>query len=83
MPQDAFNDQVLGRKTKRDHEMTRTFRYRGAAAMKEDAGLSARDRMAKDIKDIRKKFGSKYNQGIRQMLEYAKTLPEYGRRGGR
>jgi hypothetical protein len=92
MPQNAFNEQELGRKrpdgpalgmTKADHKKTRTFGGHGKAAMREDTGLSARDRMAKDIRDIRRQFGPKYNQGIREMLEYAKTLPEYARRGGR
>ena len=45
--------------------------------MVEDIGLSARQRMAKDLWDIKNKFGTKYNEGIKQMLEYIKTLPEF------
>jgi hypothetical protein len=30
-----------------------------------------------DIDDIRSKFGKKYDEGIRQMLEYYKTIPRW------
>ena len=55
----------------------RTFKYKGAQTMVTDAGLNARQRMAKDVMDIRKNFGTKYDEGIKEMLRYAKTLPEY------
>jgi len=29
------------------------------------------------IIDIRKKFGKKYDKGIREAIKYAKTLPEF------
>ena len=45
--------------------------------MKEDMGLNARQRMARDIKDIRRLFRNKYDEWLKEMLEYAKTLPEY------
>jgi len=85
MPQNAYNREIgrsrsrgpaMGMTTK-DHSLTRTFRGRGKATMRLDAGLSARQRMAKDIWDIKKLFGRKYNKGIKGMLEYAKALKEY------
>lgn len=45
--------------------------------MKTDAGLSARQRMFLDIRDMRKLFGTKYNKGMLEMIDYAKTLKEY------
>lgn len=65
--------------TKEDHALTRTFKGRGKSTMIADAGLSARQRMVLDIKDIRENFGRKYNQGMLQMIEYAKTLPQYAK----
>jgi hypothetical protein len=87
MPQNAFNRTVgrsradgpaLGMTTK-DHAMTRSFAGKGNRTMRVDAELSARERMAHDILDVRSLFGGKYNQGIREMINYAKTLPEYWR----
>ncbi len=87
-PQNAFNRSIglsrangpaLGM-TIPDHALTRSFAGRGRRSMKLDAGASARDRLARDIRDIRRLFpGGKYDQGIREMLDYAKTLPEFGR----
>ena len=47
--------------------------------MRVDAGLSARQRMAKDIMNVRRNFGRKYNNGALEMIDYAKTLPEYAK----
>lgn len=85
MPQNAYNKTIgISRNdgpallmSKEDHALTRSFAGRGKATMKEDIGLSARQRMAKDLWDIKNKFGTKYNEGIKQMLEYTKTLPEF------
>jgi len=86
MPQNAFdktiglsrNDGLALLMSKEDHALTRsTFAGRGKATMIEDVGLSARQRMAKDLWDIKNQFGTKYNEGIKQMLEHAKTLPEF------
>ena len=65
--------------SKEDHALTRTFRGRGKAAMINDAGLTARQRMVLDIIDIRKNFGTKYNKGMQDMISYAKTLPQYSK----
>jgi hypothetical protein len=85
MAQNAFNETInISRNdgpallmSIADHELTRTFRSAGARTMVEDAGLGARTRLLKDIQDIRKLFGTKYNEGLLQMLEYAKTLNPY------
>jgi hypothetical protein len=87
MPQNAYNKTMgtsradgpaLGMTTE-DHALTRTFKGKGKASMSEDAGLIARQRMAKDIMDVRKNFGRKYNNGSLEMIDYAKTLPEYAK----
>jgi hypothetical protein len=39
---------------------------------------SRRDALAKEIKDVRRVAGSKYNKGIQEMLEYAKCLGKHG-----
>jgi hypothetical protein len=66
-----------------DHALTRTFRGKGKATMVNDLGLTARQRMALDIKDIRKNFGNSYNKGMLNMISYAKTLPQYSKVGTR
>lgn len=66
--------------TKADHELTRTFRWKGAQTMKIDIELNARERMFLDIIDIRKNFGTKYNEGFQESIKYAKTLPEYSKK---
>ena len=33
--------------------------------------------LARDIRDVRSLFGRKYNVGMQEMLDYAKTLPEF------
>jgi RHS repeat-associated protein len=65
--------------TKDDHKLTRTFTRRGSKAHKEDtaANLNPRQRLAKDVRDLRKLFGSKYRRGSLEAIEYAKTLPEF------
>lgn len=85
MPQNAYNKTIgVSRNSgpallmdKADHALTRTFRGAGAKTMITDAGLNTRQRMAQEILDIRKNFGGKYNQGLREMLDYAKTIPGY------
>ena len=53
-----------------DHALTRTFRTKGAQAAKQDAGLTFRQVLAKDIFDLRRKFGNKYDGGIQEMIAY-------------
>ena len=60
-----------------DHELTRTFRWKGAITNKADAHLTGMQRLELDIADIRKLFGTKYDDGIEEMLKYARSLPEF------
>lgn len=82
MPQDAANRGIgmsrgdgpaLGMTTG-DHAATRTFSGRGNRTMREDAGLTPRQRLAKDVRDVRSLFGSKYTRGLLEVIQYAKTL---------
>ena len=85
IPQNAFNNTIgLSRSngpavgmTNSDHALTRTFSGRGKRTMRIDCGLNSRQRLALDIMDLRKLFGHKYDNGIREALQYAKTLPEF------
>jgi hypothetical protein len=42
-----------------------------------DKGFTARQRMVLDIIDVRENFGTKYNKGLIEAIEYAKTLPQF------
>ncbi|MFC4812428.1 RHS repeat domain-containing protein, partial [Paenibacillus sp. GCM10023250] len=57
-----------------DHAETRTYKGKGKAAMRVDAGLNGRQRMAKDVWDVKKNFGTKYNQGLRQAVRYGQKI---------
>lgn len=57
-----------------DHRATRTYAGRGNRALAEDAGLSPRQRLAKDVRDVRGNFGSKYTSGLLDVIQYAKTI---------
>jgi hypothetical protein len=61
-----------------DHQQTSSWgRGEGPDAYRQRVGNmieegSMRDAMATDIRDVRGRFGTKYNQAIREMLDYAK-----------
>jgi hypothetical protein len=82
MPQNAYNRKKgISRNrgpavlmTKKDHKLTRTFAGRGKATMKQDKGLNGRQRLAKDIWDMKKLFGRKYNKGLKQAVRYGQTI---------
>jgi hypothetical protein len=59
---------------KADHALTSSFGSSSAAKAyrSEIAGMSPRDAMAREIRDIRRIGGTKYNQATREMLDYAK-----------
>ncbi|WP_239428588.1 RHS repeat domain-containing protein [Snodgrassella communis] len=59
--------------TESEHYLTRTYGYKGAITKVQDFGLSFRQVLAKDIKDIRNIVGSKYDEGIRDIIKYYKT----------
>ena len=49
---------------------TRTYGSKGVGTLQSDAGLSFRDVLAKDIRDVRGIVGSKYNEGLRDLSDY-------------
>lgn len=63
--------------TRNDRKKTRTFAGPGSKSLSADRTLTARQRLARDIRDVRSLFGRKYNVGMQEMLDYAKTLPEF------
>ncbi len=86
MPQNAYTEKVLNiarddgpslKMSKVDHALTRTFAGKGRATMILDEGLNARQRLAKDIYDVKKQFGRKYNNGLIEVVKYARTLPQF------
>jgi hypothetical protein len=56
-----------------DHELTRTYRGRGKKTMAVTWGFRHESALLRDVRDIRKLFGQKYNKGLLEMLKYAKT----------
>ena len=66
----------------RDHRRTASWGRSKAAKCYRAQQMSLikqgkfREAIAKDIKDIRKKFGNKYDGCIKLMLAYFKTLPQ-------
>ena len=53
-----------------EHVASRTYGSKGVATLQSDAGLSFRDVLARDIRDIRDIVGSKYNEGLRNLTDY-------------
>jgi RHS repeat-associated protein len=63
--------------TNAEHALTRTYFGKGAAAARADADLSFRQVLARDIRDVRQIVGPKYDQGLRDLLQYYRTnFPE-------
>lgn len=60
-----------------EHMLTRTFRGKGAQTLITEAGLGFRDILAKDIWDVKKIVGTKYNPGLKDLLTYyRKSFPK-------
>jgi hypothetical protein len=60
---------------------TRTYGSKGVGTLQADAGLSFRDVLAKDIRDVRSIVGPKYNQGLRDLTDYyRRTFPDLMRK---
>jgi len=53
-----------------EHVQTRTYGSRGRATARAEKGLSFRDVLARDIRDVRRQFGDKYDEGLRQLTRY-------------
>ncbi|MDP2311520.1 MAG: SpvB/TcaC N-terminal domain-containing protein [Pseudomonadota bacterium] len=56
-----------------EHALTRTFAGRGAATARAEAGMSFRAVLARDIVDVRGIVGTKYNQGLLDVIAYYRT----------
>jgi len=55
-----------------EHQLTRTYGAKGRVTNRVESaqGLSFRDTLARDIRDVRSIVGSKYNQGLRDLIRY-------------
>jgi hypothetical protein len=53
-----------------EHVLTRTYGVRGRAIARAEAGLPFRQVLARDIRDVRRLAGGKYNQGLRELIAY-------------
>jgi len=58
--------------TQEEHMATRTYFSKGAAVAREEAGLPFREVLARDISDVRDIVGSKYNEGLQDLIKYYK-----------
>jgi hypothetical protein len=56
--------------TQAEHVATRTYGFKGVGTLQSDAGLSFRDVLARDIRDVRSIVGLKYNEGLRTLADY-------------
>ena len=60
-----------------EHVLTRTYGVRGRAVVRAEAGLPFRQVLARDIWDVRRIAGMKYNKGLRELLAYyRKNFPD-------
>ncbi len=63
--------------TNAEHTLTRTYFAKGVATARAEAGLSFRRVLARDVRDVRQIAGPKYDQGLRDLLQYYRTnFPE-------
>ena len=53
-----------------EHVLTRTYGFGGAQLATEEAAVPFRKVLSRDIRDLRSISGSKYNQGLLDLLEY-------------
>jgi len=75
MPQAAMNftsraDGGAIALTDLEHSFTRTFAGRGRVVANQERGMPFRTILARDIRDVRRITGSKYNQGLLELLDY-------------
>jgi hypothetical protein len=57
----------------KDHVLTRTYGFAGARTLVDDANLTFRQVLAKDIWDVRSIVGTKYNSGLLALIDYYRT----------
>src|SRR6202035_3367565 len=53
-----------------EHVLTRTYGYAGKLTREAEAGMSFRTVLARDILDMRRIVGSRYNEGMLDLLKY-------------
>ena len=53
-----------------EHVLTRTYGVRGRAVARAETGLPFRQVLARDIWDVRRIAGMKYNKGLRELIAY-------------
>jgi hypothetical protein len=64
-----------------EHVLTRTYGAAGRATARAEGGMPFRDVLARDFRDIRSNFGSRYNQGLRDVSTYYRdNFPQLIRR---
>jgi hypothetical protein len=56
-----------------EHLLTCTYGAWGAVTAAQDAGLPFRTVLARDIRDVRRIVGSRYNQGLLDLIQYYRT----------
>jgi len=56
-----------------EHVLTRTYGALGAITARQEAGLSFRVVLGRDLRDVRQIVGPKYDQGLRDLIEYYRT----------
>lgn len=60
-----------------EHMLTRTYGWKGAVTASEEAGMSFRSVLARDVQDVRSFSGATYNEGLRELLQYYRNnFPE-------
>lgn len=69
LSQCAINSAV-GSLTQAEHVATRIYGSKRVGTLQSDVGLSFRDVLAKDVRDVRSIVGAKYNEGLRDLTGY-------------
>lgn len=63
--------------TQAEHALTRTYFGKGVTTARAEAALPFRQVLARDIRDVRQIVGTKYDQGLRDLLGYYReNFPE-------
>lgn len=64
-----------------EHVLTRTYGAKGIATARSEAGFPFRDVLARDVRDIRNIAGTRYNAGMRDIINYYRqNYPELMRK---
>jgi hypothetical protein len=66
-----------------EHTLTRTYGFRGVQFLSEDASISFRQVLARDIWDVRSIAGTRYNAGLLDLIQYYRVnFPDLMAKGG-